>query len=143
MSSQTAHLNELIEITRDGEEFYRHAAQEVRDQSLRSLFGDLAGAKQQLVETLALEVALQHEEPALGGTLLGSLQRLYTDTRARFSRDEDAIYVAHLADAEERILCAFEEARLEATPELQHLLDRELPQIRACHARMQELKGSV
>lgn len=143
MSSQTAHLNELIEITRDGEEFYRHAAQEVRDQSLRRLFADLAQAKQQLVEALAVAVARQHQEPARSGTLLGALQRLYTDTRARFGRDEDAIYLAHLADAEARILRAFEEARLEAKPELQHLLDRELPQIRACHARIQELKGSV
>jgi uncharacterized protein (TIGR02284 family) len=143
MSSQTAQLNELIEITRDGEEFYRHAAQEVRDPGLRGLFADLARAKQQLVETLAVAVAQQHEEPARFGTLLGTLQRLYTDTRARFTRDEDAIYLAHLADAEARILRAFEEARLEATPELQQLLDRELPQIRACHARIQELNGSA
>jgi len=143
MSSETAHLNELIEITRDGEQFYRHAAQEVGDQSLRSLFDELARAKQQLVEALALAVAAQDEEPARGVTLLGSLQRLYVDTRARFARDEDAIYVVQLADAEGRLLRAFEEARAEATPELQHLLDRELPQIRACHARMQELKGSL
>ena len=143
MSSETAHLHELIEITRDGEQFYRHAAQEVHEPSLRNLFGELARAKQQLVEALALAAAAQDEEPARGGTLLGALQRLYVDTRARFSRNEDAIYVAQLADAEDRILRAFAEARAEATPQLQHLLDRELPQIRACHARMQELKSSL
>jgi uncharacterized protein (TIGR02284 family) len=143
MSSDTAQLNELIEITRDGEQFYCHAAQEVGDQRLRSLFEELARAKQQLVETLALALAARHEEPPRGGTLLGSLQRIYVDARARLSRDEDAVYVAQLADAEARILRAFEEARGEAPTELQTLLDRELPQIRACHARMQELKGSA
>jgi hypothetical protein len=31
MSSAKAQLNELIEITRDGQRFYQHAAEEVKD----------------------------------------------------------------------------------------------------------------
>ncbi|WP_252272124.1 PA2169 family four-helix-bundle protein [Pseudomonas subflava] len=142
MSRETAQLDELIEITRDGELLYSHAAEAVSDRTLAGIFLQMAEAKRRLVEALSLALAERHEQPPRGGTLIGSLQRLYADARARLADDDGNIYVEQLADVEERLLQAFEEARHEAPAEWQGVLDREMPNVRACHARMLELKGS-
>ncbi len=143
MNSQSNVLNELIEITRDGEHFYRHAEVEVQAPWLKSVFHDMAETKARLLQALALKVAEEHEHPAEGGTLSGALRQFYADAKARLSRDGDAAYVAELESTEDRLLQAFEEALLEACPEERAVLEAEIPTVRACHERMRELKRSV
>jgi len=137
MSQKTAQLNELIEITRDGERFYQHAIGEVKDAQLRQLFEDMLRAKTQVIQTLAVKVAEDHQPPAQGGTLIGKLRELYADTRSTLSRDTAATYVDQLAAAEQRIIEAFEDVMTDAEPDVQALLSVEMTNIRACHERMQ------
>ncbi|HLD65875.1 MAG TPA: PA2169 family four-helix-bundle protein [Pseudomonas sp.] len=143
MSSQTSQLNELIEITRDGQRFYEHAHDEVKDLQLKSLFRDMSQAKTQVIQALAVKVAANHEQPALGGTLMGKLRQVYADTKANLSSDENATYVAQLEDTEDRILHAFEDAMTDAEPDVRALLAVEMPKVRACHDRMRNLKRSM
>ena len=140
MSKQAALLNELIEITRDGQRFYEHASHEVGDRHLQSLFGEMSRAKVEVIQALSARVAANHEQPASGGTLLGRLRRLYADTRATLASDEAATYVAQLEEAEDRILHAFEDALEQADVDLRPLLASEMPKVRACHDRMRGLK---
>lgn len=143
MTSQASVLNELIEITRDGEHFYQHAETAVHDPRLKAVFHDMAQAKTQIIQALALKVAENQEHPAEGGTVSGALRQLYADTRARLANDGDATYVAQLESAEDRLLHAFEEALEEADPELRTVLSAELPNVRAGHDRMSELKRTL
>jgi uncharacterized protein (TIGR02284 family) len=143
MTSQASVLNELIEITRDGEHFYQHAETAVHDPRLKAVFHDMALAKTQIIQALALKVAENQEHPAEGGTVSGALRQLYADTRARLASDGDATYVAQLEFAEDRLLHAFEEALEEADPELRTVLSAELPNVRAGHDRMSELKRTL
>ncbi|UCL87092.1 ferritin-like domain-containing protein [Pseudomonas sp. HS-18] len=143
MSRMTSQLNELIEITRDGQRFYQHAIQEVKDARLQRLFQSMAQAKTDVINALAGKVAANHEEPAAGGTLLGKLRQVYADTRATLASDEGATYVAQLEETEDRILHAFEDAMQKGTPETQALLRAELPKVRACHDQMSQLKHSL
>jgi uncharacterized protein (TIGR02284 family) len=141
MSRKTAQLNELIEVTRDGERFYQHALGEVKDADLRRLFEDMLQAKLRIIQALAVEVAGEQQPPAQGGTLLGKLRELYADTRGALSRDADATYLEQLAAAEQRILEAFEDAMADAEPDLRALLSVEMPNLRAGHDRLQQYKG--
>lgn len=143
MTSQASVLNELIEITRDGEHFYQHAETAVHDPRLKAVFHDMALAKTQIIQALALKVAENQEHPAEGGTVSGALHQLYADTRARLASDGDATYVAQLESAEDRLLHAFEEALEEADPELRTVLSAVLPNVRAGHGRMSELKRTL
>lgn len=140
MSTKTARLNELIEVTRDGERFYLHAAEEVRDPLQQELFTELAADKSRTIRALAMQVAAHQERPAQGGTLIGALRELYADTRANFSPDQAAAYADQLERAEARILQAFEDVRADADPELLAIIDAELPRLRASHARILDLK---
>lgn len=141
MSRKTAQLNELIEITRDGERFYQHALGEVKDADLRRLFEDMLQSKIRIIQALAVEVAGEQHSPAQGGTLIGKLRELYASTRGSLATDSDQTYLEQLAAAEQRILEAFEDAMTDAEPDLQALLSVEMPNIRAGHERMQQRKG--
>jgi len=141
MNPNVQQLNELIEITRDGQRFYQHAIDEVKDVELQHLFRDMAQAKTQIIQALAVKVAANHAQPAAGGTALGRLRELYADTRAHIG-DRSKAYVEQLLHAEERILEAFESACDGAEPDVRALLAVELPKLRACHQRMLQLKNS-
>ncbi|PZW63683.1 uncharacterized protein (TIGR02284 family) [Pseudomonas sp. URMO17WK12:I1] len=140
MSQKTEQLNELIAIIRDGQRFYEHAHDEIKDERLQALFRDMAEAKHQVIQALAVKVAANHEAPASSGTLMGKLRQAYADARATLSSDEEATYIAQLEDAEDRILEAFEDAMESAQPDVRALLAVEMPKVRACHQRMRELK---
>lgn len=142
MSYKTEQLNELIAIIRDGQRFYEHAHDEIEDVRLQALFRDMAQAKHQVIQALAVKVAANHEEPTSSGTLVGKLRQAYADARATLSSDEEATYVAQLEEAEDRILEAFEDAMESAQPDVRALLAVEMPKLRACHQRMRELKNA-
>lgn len=142
MNQSMNQLNELIEITRDGQHFYQHALTEVKDIELQHLFRDLAQAKTHIIQALSVKVAANHQQPSQGGTLAGSMRELYTDTRARLG-DPDKVYIEQLAQMEERIVQAFEDALSAAAPDVRALLAIELPKLRACHERMRKLRGEL
>ncbi|MDB6049119.1 MAG: hypothetical protein JWR17_1865 [Pseudomonas sp.] len=140
MSEAHTQLNELIEITRDGQRFYEHAAEEVKDPRFKTLFLEMAKAKTDVIRALSVEVASENETPSDGGTMVGRMRQLYADTKAKMSSDESVTYIEQLEEAEDRILHAFEDALQSADPKVQALAAEELPQVRAAHDRMRNLK---
>ncbi len=143
MTHTTEQLNELIEITRDGQRFYQHAHDEVKDMRLQALFRDMSQSKGELIRALSVKVAANQAKPASGGTLVGKLRQVYADTKATLVIDSEATYVAQLEEAEDRILHAFEDALECAEPDVQALLSAEMPNVRANHDRMRALKQSM
>ena len=67
MTDKIQQLNELIEITRDGQRFYQHAHEEVKDVRLQALFRDMAQTKTELIRALSVKVAANQQKPADGG----------------------------------------------------------------------------
>jgi len=143
MTNATEQLNELIEITRDGQRFYQHAHDEVKDVRLQVLFRDMSQSKSELIRALSVKVAANQETPASGGTFVGKLRQVYADTKASLVSDTEATYVAQLEEAEDRILHAFEDALESSAPDVQALLAVEMPKVRANHNRMRTLKQSM
>ncbi|WP_339409503.1 MULTISPECIES: ferritin-like domain-containing protein [unclassified Pseudomonas] len=143
MTNTIEQLNELIEITRDGQRFYQHAHDEVKDVRLQVLFRDMSQSKSELIRALSVKVAANQETPASGGTFVGKLRQVYADTKASLVSDTEATYVAQLEEAEDRILHAFEDALESAEPDVQALLTAEMPKVRANHNRMRTLKQSM
>jgi uncharacterized protein (TIGR02284 family) len=143
MIDKTAQLNELIAITRDGQQFYQHAHDAVTDVRLQVLFRDMSQSKTELIRALAAQVGDSHEAPASGGTILGKLRQVYADAKASLASDKEATYVAQLEEAEDRILQAFEDALESAEADVHALLIAEMPKVRANHERMLALKHSL
>ncbi|MCD7097372.1 PA2169 family four-helix-bundle protein [Stenotrophomonas sp. MMGLT7] len=137
-------LNDLIEISRDGQKFYQEAAGKVKDAELSSLFTRIAGVKSDLVAHLSAVVASLGEKPAEHGTMVGSMQQFYGKVRATLG-DTQYGYVAELEESEDRLLKAFDEVVADADLPVaaRDAATRLLPDVRACHDIMRKRKHAM
>jgi len=141
MTNPAVTLNELIEITRDGQTFYTEAVGHVTNSHLKAVFRGLIDVKAKMISTLSEHVRARGMEPSAQGTLAGSFHKLYGDVRAKLSTQGDMTFVAQLEAAEDRLLSAFEQAASDASdPELRRIITRYLPKVRLCHDEMRNLK---
>lgn len=137
-------LNDLIEIARDGQEFYTEAAQKVQNPELSALFVRIAGVKGNLVASLSGAVSASGGEPARHGTVVGSVQQFYGKVRAAFG-DTQYGYVAELEESEDRLLGAFKDVLTDKdAPAAAVAKARELlPEVQQCHNEMRRIKLSM
>ncbi len=134
-------LKELVQVARDGAEFYEQAGGQVDDAPLRSLFAQMAAAKRELINGLSASIAASGEDVPQGGTLVGQLQKAYGQVRAALARNENRAWVAQLEDAEDRLLEHLRRAIRESDdPSVLGQLEAYLPRVRDCHDRMRALK---
>lgn len=137
-------LNDLIEIARDGKDFYTEAAKKVEDAELSALFIRIAAVKQDIVGSLSSAVAAAGGKPAEHGTFVGSMQQFYGKVRATLG-DTQYGYVAELEESEDRLLKAFNEtlSDTDTPPAARVEVERLLPQVRECHQVMSTRKHAL
>ena len=134
-------LNDLIEIARDGGEFYTEAAGKVDNAELSALFTRMAGHKHEIVTGLSAEVAAAGGDPADHGTLVGSMRQVYAKARAALG-DTGYAYVAELEELEDRLLDAFRDTLEDSdTPVVARAaVQKFLPRVTECHDIMRNRK---
>jgi uncharacterized protein (TIGR02284 family) len=141
MTNAAVALNELIEITRDGQTFYTDALARVTNPHLKSVFRALIDVKAMMISTLSEHVRVRGIKPSALGTLAGTFHKLYADVRVSLSSRGDTTFVAHLEAAEDRLLSAFEQAAADTDdPELRRIITQYLPKVRLCHDEMRNLR---
>jgi len=140
----TATLNELIEVTRDGQRFYEEAADKIGDDTLRALFLRMIESRRALIDDLSAFVASLGDAPATGGTVGGTLRTLYGELRAGLAADRSAGFVAQLEDAEDHLIHAFEHAIVhEQETRVREILTAHFPKVRSMHDEMRNLKRNL
>jgi len=137
-------LNDLIEIARDGKDFYTEAAGKVNNPELNALFTRIAGVKSDIVTRLSAAVAAAGGEPAAHGTMVGAMQQFYGKVRAMLG-DTDYGYVAELEESEDRLLKAFQETLTDGDTPVAARAEVEslLPRVRECHNVMRDRKHAL
>lgn len=141
-------LNDLIEIARDGSDFYTEAAENVKDAELSSLFRQMASHKREIVSGLSASVAASGGKPAEHGTMVGTMQQTYGKMRAALG-DTSYGYVAQLEESEDRLLAAFKETISDQdTPAAARAsAEQFMPRVVECHnimrTRKLALKGAA
>ncbi|MDC8012488.1 PA2169 family four-helix-bundle protein [Tahibacter soli] len=141
MSTTTSKLNDLIELLNDGENFYTEAAAKVKLPAYKNLFLRMATIKRAVSADLASHVAAHGGDVASGGTVFGSLRKMYADVRASMTKDSEAVYVAQLEQTEDRILEAFrDELNDDESLEVRRLAERHYPELKRAHDEMRDLK---
>jgi uncharacterized protein (TIGR02284 family) len=139
--SNAKELQELVQIARDNADFYESARDDVKNPALKDIFTRMAAAKRSLIQSLGARLALSGEEVPDSGTMAGNMRKMYADMKASFSKNDDAIYVAQLEEAEDRLLEHFN-ASLQKLDDvrMREAVSAQLPQVRACHDEMRALK---
>ena len=134
-------VKEIVQIARDGLEFYQDAATEVKSERLKAVFSRMANHKRQLITALSTNLALNDEEAPTDGTMAGSIRKGYAEVRTMLGADEDKTYVTQLEETEDRLLHHFEDALKDCDDVgVKALLQQHYPQVRACHDEMRALK---
>ncbi len=137
-------LNDLIEVTRDGQRFYEEASDQIGDETLRALFLRLVESRRALIEELSAHVESLGATAAAGGTMSGTLRTLYGELRAGLAADRSAAFVSQLENAEDRLLHAFEHAlEHDEDPGVREILGRHFPKVRSMHDEMRNLKRNL
>lgn len=137
-------LNDLIEIARDGGDFYTEAAGKVEDRELSSLFTQMATHKRDLVSGLSADVVATGGEPAEHGTLVGTMAQAYANVRAALG-DTNYEYVAQLEEAEDRLLGAFKDTigDNDTPAAAKASAQKFLPRVVECHDIMRSRKQAL
>lgn len=144
MTHTAVTLNELIEITRDGQTFYTDAVARVTNPHLKAVFRALIDVKTKMISTLSEHVRARGIKPSAQGTLVGTFHKLYAEVQASLSTRRDTTFVAQLEAAEDRLLTSFEQAATDTDdPELRRIITQYLPKVRLCHDEMRNLKVSL
>ena len=137
-------LNDLIEIARDGGDFYAEAAGKVEDSELSTLFGQMATHKRDIVAGLSADVAATGGEPAEHGTTVGTMAQAYTNVRAALG-DTNFEYVSQLEQAEDRLMTAFKDTINDSdTPAAAKAsAEKYMPRVVECHNIMRSRKQAM
>lgn len=137
-------LNDLIEIARDGSEFYTEAASKVDNPELSALFTQMAGHKREIVSGLTADVSAIGGEPADKGTVAGSMRQAYANVRAALG-NKDYAYVAELEEVEDKLLEAFKDTIQDndAPAAAKAAAQRHLPRVQECHDIMRNRKMAL
>lgn len=137
-------LNDLIEIARDGGDFYTEAAGKVKDAELSALFAQMATHKRDIVAGLSADVAAMGGKPAEHGTMVGTMQQAYGKVRAALG-DANYAYVAELEETEDRLLGAFRDTISdEDTPAAAKMsAEKYMPRVLECHNIMRNRKQAL
>jgi uncharacterized protein (TIGR02284 family) len=141
MAGNNELLKDIVETARDGADFYESAQRKVNNPRLRAIFGRMSAAKRELITGLSDHLAVSGEPAPEGGTLFGSLRRLYAEVLATLASDDDHVYVSQLEEAEDRLLDQIQKA-IDAASETDARVQLQayLPKVRACHDEMRDLK---
>jgi uncharacterized protein (TIGR02284 family) len=141
MTTDTATLNDMIEVLNDGQKFYREASVEVKSSDLKTLFNRMANTKQAIANDLRTAVVASGTKPAEGGTFAGTLRKAYAEARTKLSSDKDYEYVAQLEQFEDRILNAFKDAASKSDDQgVRTIAYRYMPEVTRDHIEMRTLK---
>ena len=102
------HLNDLIAVSRDGEEGYRQAAEHVSNSELRSLFAASAKQRAGFVHELQQEVERLGGNAAQDGTLAAVMHRGWLDLKAALTGGDAHAVVSACETGDDRAAAAYE-----------------------------------
>lgn len=140
MSQSTDTLNELIEIARDGREFYLDAARNTLQSELKNSFQGQADLRTRLIDDLSGNVERHGDDASKGETIAGRTRKFYTAVMASFKKDPEGIYLEQLGEVEDRFLAQFKRALdVVESEKLRQVLNSYLPIAQASNEQMKKL----
>ena len=133
-----ATLNDLIEISRDGEQGFRTCAEGVEKTSLKAIFASAARRCAEGAAELEAKVRSLGGEPSQGGSISGSLHRAWTNIKSTIIGMKEQAVLAECERGEDAAKAAYEAALQKSLPaDVRTLVQRQYEGVKANHDRAQ------
>jgi uncharacterized protein (TIGR02284 family) len=133
-------LRELIEVCKDGETGYTHAAGIVTDPNLKSYFQTQSLERARFVQDLRQAAKALGEKPEVSGSVAGTLHRLWFEAKADLGLGDQAI-LNSVEQGEDSAKHAYEKALKEDLPaDVPGLVQQQSQGIFAAHDYVRALR---
>jgi uncharacterized protein (TIGR02284 family) len=134
-------LNDLIEVSRDGEYGFRTSAEQAKDPALQQVL------RQRATECAQAARELQQEVIALGGraedsgSAVGAMHRGWVSVKATLSGHSDSQVLEEVERGEDKALESYQEAAgQDLPPSVRQIVMRQLEGVRRNHDQMRALR---
>jgi uncharacterized protein (TIGR02284 family) len=137
-------LNRLIEITKDGEDGFKAAAEGLQDPQVKSLFREYSRQRGDMTRQLQAEVARLGGDAETAGSWTGSVHRGWINIMSAVTGKDDGNIVAEAERGEDAAKLAYEEALREPLPPpTRSLVQQQSAAVHAVHDRVRTLELSI
>ena len=138
-------LNNLIEVSKDGQQGYQTAAKDGKDAELARVFHQYASQRTSYLTELQQRVRALGGDPEKRGTISGSLHRGWIDLKAALTSNEPHAVLAECERGEDSAVKNYREALTETDldPETRRLIQRQADGVQAAHDNVRQLRDSA
>ncbi|HSH87674.1 MAG TPA: PA2169 family four-helix-bundle protein [Methylophilus sp.] len=134
-------LNELIEISKDGEEGFRSAAEHVDDARLKDFFLRRSKEVSESVRELQALVSALGGVPVNATSIGGTLHRRWIDLKTALTANDNLAVLNETERGEEVALAAYRDAlEIELPHDIRAVVIRQLAGVKRNHALVKQLR---
>lgn len=145
MSDETLDaLKTLIQVNIDSRDGFRHAADQVKEESLASAFAEIADQRASQAEELQHFVSLNEQEPRQEGSTAAAVHRGWMKIREMLSSHDRHAVLTECERGEEKIQSAYEHAlrSISGSP-VNDLLQRQYVAVKRTHDAIRDLRDAA
>jgi uncharacterized protein (TIGR02284 family) len=133
-------LHELIEVCKDGETGYAHAAGIVTDSSLKTYFQEQSLERARCVKDLRQVAETLGDKPDTSGSVAATLHRLWFEAKADLGMGDHSV-LNSVEQGEDRAKHAYEKALKEDLPaDVRGMLQQQAQSVFAAHDYVRDLR---
>src|SRR5581483_1458305 len=137
-------LNDLIEVSKDGEQGFRESAQAIKDQQLRGLFENYSMQRGKFAAELQTEVTRIGGEPEKSGSAAGALHRGWINLKKAISGGSDHAILEEAERGEDAAVKSYREALTKDLPsDLQEIVRKQYAAVLEAHNSIRSLRDSM
>ena len=137
-------LNELIEVSRDGEAGFRACADNVKSAELRAFFAQKAERCREGAEQLQEIVREMGDDPQQSGSASGAAHRFWVAVRGTISGMSDHAMLDECERGEDVARTTYEAAlRRELPGDVRRVVERQYREVKANHDRVKDLRNAM
>jgi uncharacterized protein (TIGR02284 family) len=137
-------LNGLIEICKDGQEGFKHAAEGITDSQLKSAFYEYGQQRAQFAGELQTLVRELGGDPETTSSFLGTLHRGWIDIKSAVTGQDEAAILNEAERGEDSAKAAYEKALEQNLPaNVSSVLQQQYAQVKTAHDQVRAMRNSA
>lgn len=135
-------LNDLVQVNIDSRDGFRHAAGEIKEVAVSSMFMQMADERDHQAQELKSLVAMNGETPQKDGSFAASAHRTWMDLRTALGGGLQAV-LDEAERGEDHIKAKYEDAmKKNAGNAASDILHRQFTAVKASHDRVRDMRDA-
>ncbi len=137
-------LNDLAEISRDGEKGFLAAAEDVQDPKLKAIFRSAAARCAEGARELESKIVSLGGETSESGSVTGAVHRAWTNLKATLTDRTERAVLEEVERGEDAAKEAYEHAIAQPMPpEIRSIIHRQYQGVKENHDRVRSLRDAA